>query len=106
MTTPLLITITLVFLLIIVGITFRKPIIRLIRKRRDTKLRKWCIKQAVQTDLTAHIDLDTGVKYACEWNFISLAEKYYLFLTEHITYLTDGEKEAIFPEKYKKKEDS
>lgn len=106
MTTPLLITITLVFLLIIVGITFRKPIIRLIRKHRDTKLRMWCIEQAVQTDLTAHIDLDTGVKYACEWNFVSLAEKYYLFLTEHITYLSDEEKEAIFPEKYKKKDDS
>lgn len=106
MTTPLLITITLVFLLIIVGITFQKPIIRLVRERRDTKLRMWCIEQAVQTDLTANIDPDTGVKYACEWNFVSLAEKYYLFLTEHITYLSDEEKVAIFPEKYKKKEDS
>lgn len=106
MTTPLLITITLVFLLIIVGITFRKPFISQIRKHRDTKLRMWCIEQAVQTDLTANIDPDTGVKYACEWNFVSLAEKYYLFLTEHITYLSDEEKVAIFPEKYKKKEDS
>lgn len=106
MTTLLLTSIILVFLLIILGITFQKPIIRLIRKHRDTKLRMWCIEQAVQTDLTAHIDPDTGAKYACEWNFISLAEKYYLFLTEHITYLSDEEKEAIFPEKYKKKEDS
>lgn len=106
MATILLIIVTLTFLLIIIGIAFRKPIICTVHNHRDTKLRMWCIEQAVQTDLTAHIDPDTGAKYACEWNFISLAEKYYLFLTEHITYLSDEEKEAIFPEKYKKKEDS
>lgn len=48
MTTLLLASIILVFLLIILGITFRKAIIRLIRKHRDTKLRIWCIKQAAQ----------------------------------------------------------
>lgn len=106
MTTLLLITIILVFLLIIVGITFQKPIIRLIRKHQDTKLRRWCIEQAVQTDLSGFVDSNDDIRYASECNFVSLAEKYYLFLTEHITYLSDEEKEAIFPEKYKEKDDS
>ena len=83
MTTLLLTSIILVFLLIILGITFRKPIIRLIRKHQDTKLRKWCVQQAVAAS----------------------AERIYLFIKEYITYLSDEEKEAIFPEKYKKKED-
>ena len=34
------------------------------------------------------------------------AERIYLFIKEYITYLSDEEKEAIFPEKYKKKDDS
>jgi len=46
MTTLLLTSIILVFLLIILGITFRKPIIRLIHNHQDTKLRKWCVQQA------------------------------------------------------------
>lgn len=80
--------------------------IHLTHNHQDTKLRKWCIKQAVQTDLSGFVDSDDDIRYASKCNFISLAEKYYLFLTEHITYLSDEEKEAIFPEKYKKKGDS
>lgn len=106
MTTLLLTSIILVFLLIILGITFRKPIIRIVHNHRDKNLRKWCVKQAVQTDLTGGIDYDADIKYASECHFVSLAEKYYLFITEHITYLSDEEKETIFPEKYKKKDDS
>ena len=106
MTTILLISFILVFLLIIVGITFAKPIFRLIRKHQDTKLRMWCIEQAAKTDLSGFVDSNDDIRYASECNFVSLAEKYYLFLTEHITYLSDEEKEFIFPEKYKKKDDS
>lgn len=104
MTTIISISAIAILLLIIIVIAFSSSILCIIRKRQDTKLRMWCIEQAVQTDLAGGIDSDTGTKYASEWNFVSLAEKYYLFLTEHITYLSDEDKEAIFPEKYKKKD--
>ena len=77
MTTLLLTSIILVFLLIILGITYRKPIISLIHYHQDTKLRKWCVQQA-----TIRKTFD------------------------YITYLSDEEIDAIFPEKYKKKDDS
>lgn len=43
--------------------------------------------------------------YASSNAVAASAERIYLFIKEYITYLSDEEKEAIFPEKYKKKED-
>lgn len=100
MTTLLSISIILVFLLII-GIALSKPIFCIIRKHKDIKLRMWCIKQASLTDVCNYIESDSGTPYATEEAFVSLAEKYYLFLTEHTTYLSKEEKLVIFPEKYK-----
>lgn len=74
-------------------------------KTKDERLRKWCIKQASTTNLSSYIDEETRSTYATEVEFVSLAEKYYLFMTEHITYLSDEDKKIIFPEKYHKKED-
>lgn len=97
MTTVLLIAIIFVFLFIIVGITFWKPIIHLIREHRDAKLRMWCIEQASVTHVCNYVDSDYGNTYSTEKGFVSLAEKYYLFITEHITYLSDEDKKSIFP---------
>ena len=104
MTTLLLTSIILVFLLIILGITFRKPIIRLIRKHQDTKLRKWCVQQAIISKTFDSYDPYTETYYASSNAVAASAERIYLFIKEYITYLSDEEKEAIFPEKYKKKE--
>lgn len=103
MTTLLLTSIILVFLLIILGITFRKPIIRLIRKHQDTKLRKWCVQQAIISKTFDSYDPYTETYYASSNAVAASAERIYLFIKEYITYLSDEEKEAIFPEKYKKK---
>ena len=44
--------------------------------------------------------------YYASSNAVAASERIYLFIKEYITYLSDEEKEAIFPEKYKKKDDS
>lgn len=106
MTTLLLTSIILVFLLIILGITFRKPIIRLIHNHQDTKLRKWCVQQATISKTFDSYDHYTETYYASSNAVAASAERIYLFIKEYITYLSDEEKEAIFPEKYKKKDDA
>lgn len=106
MATLLSTSIILVFLLIILGITFQKPIIHLIRKHRDTKLRMWCIKQAAQNPPMDQFDGNLESYSSSPIAIASSAEFIYLFIKEHVTFLSDQEKEAIFPEKYKKKDDS
>lgn len=80
-------------------LTFNLGIHQYFRNRNDIRLRKWCIQQASKTDVKNCCDCDTGSTYSTEVGFISLAEKYYLFISEHITYLTDEEKVAIWPNK-------
>ena len=96
MTTLLLTSIILVFLLIILGI----------HNHQDTKLRKWCVQQATISKTFDSYDHYTETYYASSNAVAASAERIYLFIKEYITYLSDEEKEAIFPEKYKKKDDS
>ena len=75
MTTLLLTSIILVFLLIILGITFRKPIIRLIHNHQDTKLRKWCVQQATISKTFDSYDHYTETYYASSNAVAASAEK-------------------------------
>lgn len=96
---------TIILILAIIIAISMTSIVVFVLKTKDERLRKWCIKQASNTNIRPYFDENTGFAYATETDFVSLAEKYYLFMTEHITYLSDEDKEIIFPEKYHKKED-
>lgn len=92
-------------ILLIVGLLARTYLSKTICDYQDRKLRKWCIKQATSASVSDELSEDSGIAYSTEYAFCSLAEKYYLFLVEKITFLTDAEKKAIFPEKYPEKEE-
>ena len=61
------------------------------------------MQQATISKTFDSYDHYTETYYASSNAVAASAERIYLFIKEYITYL---EKEAIFPEKYKKKDDS
>lgn len=99
MATILLLAAVLAFLFIIIGIAFRKPILRAIRKHQDTKLRMWCVKQAAQNPPMDQYDGNLEAYSSSSDAIAESAEAIYLFIKEHTTYLSDEEEKAIFPEK-------
>ena len=64
------------------------------------------MQQATISKTFDSYDHYTETYYASSNAVAASAERIYLFIKEYITYLSDEEKEAIFPEKYKKKDDS
>ena len=64
------------------------------------------MQQATISKTFDSYDHYTETYYASSNAVAASAERIYLFIKEYITYLSDEEKEAIFPEQDKKKDDS